>query len=330
MEELKWAVRLIVAFCFSVSAFRKKGAAVPTFPLLLLILAVSWHGPARLCAVESIGGDQPPRAARSVHLQWTAPECKAFYTEMVVEESTSGSYFMACGWNGGYFGIQELGTGRKVAILSVWDTSRGDNPNTVKQEDRVEVLHEGQGVRIKRFGGEGTGGQCMLDWPWEIGQTNRFLVRASSASGKTAFAGFIFDPKKLAWRHLVTFRRPGIGGLRGLYSFVEDFRRDGRSVSDVRRAAFRNGWIETNDSGWQALSRARFTASSADWEARDNINAGVAARGWFLATGGETKREASLNSSLTAINVPSYPPSDLPAFPLADGKTGVTIGLPSL
>ena len=294
---------------------------IPTRPLLLLILAISWHAPARLSAVESIGGSQPPRAARSVHLQWTAPECKAFYIEMVVKQSTSGSYFMACGWNGGYFGIQELGAGRKVAILSVWDISKGDNPNAVKHEDRVEVLHEGQGVRIKRFGGEGTGGQCMLDWPWDIGQTNRFLVRASSAGGKTAFAGFIFDPKKQEWRHLVTFRRPGTSALSGLYSFVEDFRRDGRSVGDVRQATFLNGWVETNDSGWQALSRARFTASSADWEARDNINAGVAAHGWFLTTGGETKREVSLNSTLTATSIPSNPPPDLPAFPLADQPT---------
>ncbi len=49
----------------------------------------------------SIGGQEAPRAARSVHLQWNAAESAAFYLEMAVEHTTPGSYFMACGWSGG-------------------------------------------------------------------------------------------------------------------------------------------------------------------------------------------------------------------------------------
>src|SRR4051812_24639824 len=56
----------------------------------------------------SIGGIEPPRAARSVHLGWSAPDSALFYLELTVERSTAGSYYMACGWNTGYFGIQEL------------------------------------------------------------------------------------------------------------------------------------------------------------------------------------------------------------------------------
>ena len=63
---------------------------------------------------------QPFRAARSVHWGWAAPDATLFYNEMVIDQSTTGSYFMACGWNTGYFGIQELGDGKKVAIFSVW------------------------------------------------------------------------------------------------------------------------------------------------------------------------------------------------------------------
>lgn len=264
-------------------------------------------------AVESIGGDGPPRAARSVHWQWSAPPATAFYLEMVVEQSTPGSYFMACGWSGGYFGIQELASGRKVALFSVWDTATGDDPHAVRPEDRVEVLHEGAGVRIRRFGGEDTGGQCMLDWLWEIGRTNRFLVRAHSAAGKTAFAGYLFDPANQAWRHLVTFRRRGEGGLRGLNSFVEDFRRDGRSVHEVRRARYLNGWVQTFADGWRPLDRARFTASGASWEARDNINAFVDAAGAWLVTGGDTRQQTELRAMLTGIPAAAAPPADLPA-----------------
>ena len=278
-------------------------------------------------AAESIGGKIPARAARSVHLQWTAPEAEAFYVEATVEQSTGGSYFMAAGWSGGYFGIQEGRDGKKVAILSVWDPTKGDDPKVVRPEDRVELLHEGEGVRIKRFGGEGTGGQCMADFPWAVGETVRFVVRAEAHEaaganpGKIAYSGWIFDPRQKAWRHLVTFRTRSNGKLlRGLYSFVEDFRRDTKSVDDARRARFVNAWAKPPAGEWQPVTQAKFTASRADWEARDNINAGVArttteaAAGFFLATGGDTKREADLGAALPALTRETgpKPPVDLP------------------
>ena len=40
-----------------------------------------------------------PRAARSVHLGYSAPEGDLFYNEMVVVQTENGSYFMACGGN---------------------------------------------------------------------------------------------------------------------------------------------------------------------------------------------------------------------------------------
>lgn len=271
----------------------------------------------RVEAAESIGGKAPPRAARSVHLQWTMPEAEAFYLEMAVEQSAPGSYFMACGWSGGYFGIQELRDGRKVAIFSVWDPTKGDDPKAVKPEERVELLHAGEGVRIKRFGGEGTGGQCMTDFAWAIGETVRFFVRAEThgaSAEKTAYSGWLYDPRAGVWRHLVTFRTRNNGKLlRGVYSFVEDFRRDTKSVDEVRRARFFGGWAKSKGDAWQPVTQARFTASRADWEARDNINAGVGATGFFLATGGETRREPELNAPLRAIAGKGKPPADLPA-----------------
>src|SRR5262245_2753197 len=125
-----------------------------------------------------------PRAARSVHWGWPAPDAEVFCTSMIVDQSVPGSYFMACGWNTGYFGIQELANGKKVIIFSVWDPTKGDNPNEVKSEERVECLYNDLEMRIRRFGGEGTGGQCMGDFPWQIGETNRFLVRAVVGEGK--------------------------------------------------------------------------------------------------------------------------------------------------
>ncbi len=292
----------------------------------------------RVVAAESIGGEVAARAARSVHLKWTTPattgatESAAFYLEMAVEQTTPGSYFMACGWSGGYFGIQEVRDGKKVVIFSVWDPTKGDDPKAVKPEERVELLHEGEGVRIRRFGGEGTGGQCMADFPWAVGETVRFLVRAERheaagvAGGKTAYAGWVFDPQKKAWRHLVTFRTRNEGKLlRGLYSFVEDFRRDTKSVDDVRRARFGGGWVRSAAGVWTPLTEARFTASRANWEARDTINAGVGAEGkmFFLATGGATKREQELNAVLPTVPATAHAPADLPPAVWASSVSAV-------
>jgi hypothetical protein len=252
-----------------------------------------------------------PRAARSVHLGYNGVEGVLFYNECVVEQSTDGSYFMACGWDTGYFGIQQIKGDRKVAIFSVWDPTSGDDPNEVKTEDRVELLHEGAGVRIKRFGGEGTGGQCMKDFAWKIGETNRFAIRAETETNglrKTAYTAWIQSDSATNWQKLATFRvRTKNEGMRGLYAFVEDFRRDTKSVQDTRRARFGNAWIQPKPGLWEPITKARFTASGAEWEAKENIDAGVANDWFYLATGGPIKMSRELRSLMTLPEIKRVP-----------------------
>jgi hypothetical protein len=255
-----------------------------------------------------------PRAARSVHLGYPAPEGSLFFNQMVVEESVNGSYFMACGWNTGYFGIQQLNSPtNKVLIFSVWDPTRGDDPTAVKAEERVEVLYQGEGVRIKRFGGEGTGGQCMAPFDWKLNETNSFLIRAEVRGEKTAYTAWIRQQGE-DWRKLATFQTKTRGRpLSGYYSFIEDFRRDTRSATEQRRAQFQNGWVKSaKDGQWTALSKARFTASSASWEAKETINAGVLESGFYLETGGKTKMTLPLRSFLTLTGKIGRPPENLP------------------
>ena len=276
---------------------RSGGGGVSKVARLLGLICLAL-GFASMAGTEAAEGF---RAARSVHLGFSAAEGELFYNEAVIEESVDGSYFMVCGWNTGYFGIQQLrGETNKVAIFSVWDPTTGDDPNAVEKGDRVEVLFEGEGVRIKRFGGEGTGGQCMVPFDWKIGETNRFLIGAKVEGKKTAYTAWIFDKGGNDWRKLATFRtRTGGKPLSGYYSFVEDFRRDYRSVNETRRARFGNGWVKTTKGEWVPLLGARFTASNADWEAKENIDGGTM-NGWFyLATGGEIKRSREVGSRIT-------------------------------
>ena len=240
---------------------------------------------------------QKHRAARSVHLWYKAPDSILFYNEMTVEKSYPGSYFMACGFNHGYFGIQELnGRGDKVVIFSVWDPGKQNNPNTVEQDRRVKVLHEGKDVRVSRFGGEGTGGKSMFDYQWKIDQTYKFCIKANIEGDRTAYAAYFYLNEEKTWKHLATFATiTGGEHLKGYYSFVEDFRRNYTSAENSRRASYGNGWVKTPEGQWIALTEATFTA---DRTPTLNIDAGVENNRFFLTTGGNTKNNTPLRSKL--------------------------------
>jgi Domain of unknown function (DUF3472)/Domain of unknown function (DUF5077) len=264
-----------------------------------------------ISACHALAADPPPRAARSVHLAYSFPvPADAFYNELTVEQSVPGSYFMACGFNHGYFGIQEKSRREKVVIFSVWDPTKGDDAKAVPADRRVEVLHQDKDVEVKRFGGEGTGAQSFFKYDWKLNEPCKFLIRAKIEDQKTAYAAWFYLPESKTWKHLATFRtRTGGERLKGLYSFVEDFRRDTKSATETRRAFFTNGWVLDSAAGeWKPLTTARFTASGAKWEAKDTIDAGVTEGRFYLQTGGETKTTTPLNSKITRPAGDAKPP----------------------
>ena len=160
---------------------------------------------------------EPPNAS-SVHLRWQAPEGLAFYNEMTVRKSVPGSYFMACGFSRGYFGIQELpGTHARVAIFSVWDPGNQHamqaDPDAVPMERRVKVHRSGTGVRVDRFGNEGTGVRTMVDFPWKTDEPVRFFVRASTGNSGTVYDAYIQRDGMDAWLHMATLETQTGGDL---------------------------------------------------------------------------------------------------------------------
>lgn len=260
--------------------------------------------PAR--ADESLAG----KACRSVHLAYSADEGTAFYNEVQIDQSAPGTYFCVCGWNKGYFGIQELGDGKKVVIFSVWDSNQND-PRATAEKERVKVLHQDERVRVKRFGGEGSGGQSFLDYEWKAGAIYRFLVTAKVNDNRTEFAGYFRGPDE-KWIHLVTFSTiTGGKNLGGYYSFVEDFKRDVVSAGQPRRAHYGNAWTKTTRGEWQPALKARFTADS---NPATNIDAGADGDRFFLATGGETKNQTTkLRNWMTlAVGANRSAPDSLP------------------
>jgi len=255
--------------------------------------------------------DEKPKAARSVHLGFPAPDGSVYYNEVTVRESHPGTYFSVCGFRHGYFGIQEIrSTEDKVVIFSVWDPGKQDDPNSVAEDRRVKVLHQGEGVRISRFGNEGTGGKSMFPYQWNVGETYKCLVHAKVDGKQTTYSAYFYLNESQEWKHLASFQTTTGGDyLKGYYCFIEDFRRNGVSATQVRNAEYGGGWVRTVDGNWVSLSRARFTADNTPTL---NIDAGITkALRFFLKTGGNTENHTPLRSELAIPPTGLILPEDL-------------------
>ena len=224
-------------------------------------------------------------ACRSVHLSYqNVPDAAVFCNEVKIEQSAPGTYFCVCGFSQGYYGIQELADGKKLILFSVWDPGDQNNPEDVKEEQRVKLLHHHADVRVGRFGNEGTGGQSFVDFEWQIGETYRFAVAARRTERRTEFAAFFFYPDEKTWRHLVTFSTlTEDTAIKGTYAFVEDFRRNRVSTKLTRQAMFPNGRVMTADGKWHIVNSATFTG---DGNPVVNIDSGLRDNQFWIATGG--------------------------------------------
>ncbi|KAK3094682.1 hypothetical protein FSP39_004865 [Pinctada imbricata] len=241
-----------------------------------------------------------PDAARSVHLWWRLPrEVSSVTNEVCVTKSCPGTYFCIIGFNGGYSGIQELCDGSRKLIFSVWDNEKDEDP---VEERRVKVLYHGEGVEVSRFGNEGTGGKTMMPYAWKDNEPVKFKVTAESDSSKewTAYSCYVYNNQDQTWFHIATLKTLSQGKLiRGVYSFVEDFRRDKKSFHEHRRALFGDCCTMDQTGCPKNCEKVQFTADNTP---ADNINAGYCNvyGKYFLETGADTvNTHAKLNDTIS-------------------------------
>ena len=204
------------------------------------------------------------RRGPSVHLGFKAPaNTEYFYSEITVPvgEDPVGSYYMANGFNVGYFGIQVNSPTERRVLFSVWDPPSGGSTTLVRK---------GPGVTTNGFGGEGTGGQSYLVYPWEAGHTYRFITRAQlDDAGNTLFSSWFADAASrgqcnahsshgnCSWHLIATWKYPGVATyLKGLYSFLESFDPDHGYIG--RRATYGNEWAKPAGGAWTELTSAYY------------------------------------------------------------------------
>ena len=233
----------------------------------------------------------PRRNAASVHLAFPTPKdapVEAFYNEVIGVDDPVATYYMACGFSRGYFGMQVNSPTERRIIFSIWDAGSGQSANnrsTVAEENHAQLLAKGDGVEASVFGGEGTGGHSHLVYPWKTGSVQRFVVTAKPEGDHTDYTGFWFHPDEMKWKLIASFRAPKDGkALRGLYSFSENF--GGNNGHMRRKALFGPQWIRTADGKWEEITAASFSHDPTGKDARLDRFMGVEDGRFFLSHGG--------------------------------------------
>ncbi|MCK7553620.1 DUF5077 domain-containing protein [Chitinophaga sedimenti] len=251
------------------------------------------------------------RRGPSVHLGYTIPSgntAEWMYSEVTVPigEDKIGSYYMANGFNGGYFGIQVNSATERRILFSVWDPGTGT----------TSLVRKGTGVTDNSFGGEGTGGQSYLVFNWVAGNTYRFLTQAKpDGAGATDFSAWVYTPESATWRFIATWKRPNtVTYLTGIYSFLECF-------SDVngyqgRKALYGNQWIRNTSGTWVELTTANFTAdATATADQRRDYAGGLESGKFYLRNGGFFSNYVSYNQPFTRTATGTAPTVNLTTLP---------------
>lgn len=203
------------------------------------------------------------RRGPSVHLGYTLPAdtIEWFYNELTVPEEGDaiGSYYMANGFQGGYFGIQHNSTTEKRVLFSVWSPYETDDPNSIPEEDRIVLLRKGENVNIGEFGNEGSGGQSFLRYNWTAGITYKFLTQIyPDGNGNTIYTAYFFATDENRWRLIASFLRPKTNTWnKNTHSFLENFLTGQGYLT--RYVKFGNQWALDKNGKWHEITESSFT-----------------------------------------------------------------------
>lgn len=286
----------------------------PTGDLKALVLS----GPA---AEQADFNLKPRRNAASVHLFYPVKDLtniQAFYCEVTAVEDPIWTFYMACGWHRGYFGMQVNSPTERRIIFSVWDSgNEAIDRDKVAAENRVTLVAKGEGVYSGDFGNEGTGGHSHLKYLWKTGQKQRFIVTAKPVSPThTIYSGYYFHPDRQAWMLISSWKAPKEGGyLRGPHSFSENFVGDNGQL--LRKARFGNQWIQLRTGEWIELVQAGFSHDPTGKADRKDRFMGVENDQFFLSHGGFVAGFTRYGELFSRPPV-GTPPADLQLPPLPE------------
>ena len=199
--------------------------------------------------------------SHAVHIWWSSPKSPKegiswFYNEITVTETADTTYYMTNGFRGGYMGIQDRSP--KWVLFSIWDNVSGST------NDEVDILAQGKGVTVQRFGGEGTGRKSFLEYDWKVGETYQLIVNVkpdTEESDKAIFTGWFRIPELNVWRMLASFRvRPQAPSKKfeDTYSFLQDWIGNGMR----RQGLWGTAWFKSDNGSWVQATHGKGSSTS--------------------------------------------------------------------
>jgi hypothetical protein len=285
-------------------------------------------GPATAAPMSYVPNDEGNffywgRRGPSVHLNYAVPDTTLrvawFYSEVTVpvSQDRQGSYFMADGFNVGYFGMQVNGPMERRILFSVWSPFATDDPKAIPDSLRIVLIRKGDSVHAGTFGDEGAGGQSYLEYPWIAGNTYRFLLHAEpQANNHTRFTAWFYPPERGRWLLIACWDRPATHTwLTHLHSFLENF--EPEQGDKDRSACYGNQWIGDSTGHWTPLTRARFTGDNTARKGyRHDYQGEVHGDTFFLHNGGFFDTSTPLDSWFERPSarqaLPPFNPATLP------------------
>lgn len=263
------------------------------------------------------------RRGPSVHLNYSKPNPgennEWFYAEIEVPSGndTLGSYFMTNGFGEGYMGIQVNSATERRILFSVWSPFITDDPDSIPEEDKIELIGKGESVKIGEFGNEGSGGQSYFVYDWQPDTTYKLLVniKPSEETGKTDYTGYFFTPETNVWKLIANFRRPKTTTyVTNQYAFLENFVPAAGQIE--RKGLYKNNWLVNESGKWYPLTKAIFTYdATAEKQARLDYQGGVDNDVFYLKNTGFFSDSTPYNS-VFEVNNGTQPNIDFDKLPL--------------
>ena len=232
------------------------------------------------------------RRGPSVHLGYPFPKGEKiewFYNEVVVPEEGDipSSYYMACGFGEGYFGMQNNSPHPRRILFSVWSPYSTDNPAEIPESMRVQLLKKGPRTKVGEFGNEGSGGQSYMHYDWKAGERCRFLIGVRpDDQNTTIYTAYFYDNHENEWVLVASWRRPQTSTwYTNAHSFLENF--NPVMGYKTRRACYNNQWACTKDGEWIPVTEAVFTHCDTGRNGkRLDYTGGADENGFYLMMGG--------------------------------------------
>jgi Domain of unknown function (DUF3472)/Domain of unknown function (DUF5077) len=301
----------------SIAGLRKSGQTYADISAIL-IGGEATRGTVNYIKDDFYWGRRGPSVHLSYPLEENAGDIRWFYNEITVPEGQDvlGSYFMANGFDQGYFGIQVNSDTERRILFSVWSPFVTDNPAEVPEDHKIIMLRKGRDVYTGEFGNEGSGGQSYLKYNWKAGTTYSFLLKASPLKNNhTIFTAWFYAPEVKEWRLIASFQRPQTHSyLTRLHSFLENFYTETGATS--RMVNYTNQWVCNTEGLWTELTRARFTAdATARKNARMDYSGGSKEDSFFLKNCGFTNDHTNIGATFERKAEGKRPEIDTTSLP---------------